>query len=453
MVNSKPIILFVFCFLALFSLPSEAKVSQEEAAKLGKELTPVGAEKAGNQEGTIPEWKGGITQAPSGYKPGDRHPDPFAADKKLFTISTANLEKYKTRLTPGQLALFKRYPGFKMNIYPTRRSASYPQYFYDATIANATRATLYKGGDSVENAVIGVPFPIPKNGLEAIWNHLLRHRGESYKHTDIQAPVTASGKFVPIRVNYEASLLYSQKGATLENLNNRIYLAKQEITSPARLAGRVTIIHEPINQIDEPRSAWLYNPGQRRVRRAPHIAYDNPASHTDGLRTSDQLDMFNGATDRYNWTLVGKREIYVPYNSYRLHQGDLRISDIVQVGHINTDYARYELHRVWVVEAKLKKGKKHLYPRRTMFIDEDSWSILISDIYDARGEIWRITEGHIINYYEVPTVWTTLGTFYDLQSGRYIVNGLDNQEKVQDFSKTFQRSNFSPSALRRKGRR
>ena len=223
--------------------------------------------------------------------------------------------------------------------------------------------------------------------------------------------------------------------------------------APARLAGQSILIHETINQVKEPRKAWTYNPGQRRVRRAPNVAYDNPGTASDGQRTSDQNDMFNGSPDRYDWTLVGRQEMYVPYNSYKLHSGDLSYDDIIRPGHINPDLLRYELHRVWVVDAKLKEGTSHIYARRTFYIDEDSWQILAMDQYDNRGEIWRVSEAHVINYYQVPLLWQTLEVHYDLQNGRYLAIGLNNQERPEMFNIEMDKRDFTPNALRRKGRR
>ena len=206
-----------------------------------------------------------------------------------------------------------------------------------------------------------------------------------------------------------------------------------------------------LDQIKEPRRAWVYNTGQRRVRRAPNVAYDNPGTAADGVRTSDQFDMFNGALDRYNWKLLGKREMYMPYNSYRLHSDKVKVKEILTPLHINQDYTRYELHRVWVVDATLKDGKRHLYSRRTFYVDEDSWQILAVDQYDGRGELWRISEGHCINYYEEPTFWTTLEVHTDLFSGRYLAIGLDNERKMYEFDIERSVSDYTPSALRRAG--
>ena len=432
-------------------LSATSAATSEEAARLKRDLTPLGAIRAGNRTGTIPPWTGGITKPPPNYRIGDHHPDPYPEEKPLFTISKKNLEQYKDRLSPGQVALLQIYASYKMKIYRSHRSASFPQRIYDATAVNATTAKLVAGGNGVTDTIMGIPFPIPKNGLEAIWNHILRYRGDTVRRFLSQATVTRNGSYVLMTFEDELDFLYSKPGTSLQELNNKILYFKARILSPARLAGIIQLVHEPLDQVKEPRMAWVYNPGQRRVRRAPHIAYDNPGSGSDGLRTMDQFDMFNGAPDRYDWKLVGKQELYVPYNSYDLHSDKLAYADIIRPLHINQDYARYELHRVWVVEANLKPNTRHIYARRTFYIDEDSWQTLIVDQYDTRGQLWRVSEGHVINFYDVPILWTTLETHYDLQSRRYIAIGLNNEDKMHDFNVRFPPSHFTPAAIRREG--
>ncbi len=432
---------------------SLAAVSADEVDRLGKDLTPVGAEKAGNADGTIPAWEGGITTPPAGYKAGDHHPDPYADDKVLFTITAANMDQYKDKLTAGHMEMLKVYDTFKLNIYPTHRSAASPQRIYDATKRSAATAELVNGGDGVTKTVNGIPFPIPKSGIEVLWNHLLRYRGDVASRKIAQAPMTRGGSYTLVKFEDEFNLIYSQEGMTEEKLKNRILLFKQEVTAPARLAGNVLLVHETLNQVKEPRAAWVYNPGQRRVRRAPNVAYDNPGTAADSLRTSDQFDMFNGAPDRYDWKLVGKKEIYIPYNSYKLHSDQLKYKDILSPLHLNPEHLRYELHRVWVVEATLREGARHIYKRRTLYVDEDSWQIMAADIYDNRDQLWRVSEGHSIEYYEVPTFWTTLEVHYDLQSGRYLALGLDNESTMYDYSILRNAKDYSPGALRRAGRR
>ena len=421
----------------------------QSAADLGKTLTPMGAIKAGNKDGTIPEWTGGLTKGPEGWQPGQPYPDPFKDDKPLFTITAQNMAQYADKLTEGNKALLQAYPDtYKMIVYPTRRTAGYPQRIYDETIANASRAKLAEGGNGVIGAKEGVPFPVPQSGVEAVWNHLLRYRGEEISRRVGQANPQTNGAYTMITLQESVKYLYQAPGGT--DSNTSLYFL-QEVVAPARLAGEILLVHETINQVVEPRSAWTYNPGQRRVRRAPNVGYDNPGTASDGLRTNDNFDMFSGAPDRYEWTLVGKKEMYVPYNSYKLHASGLSYDDMIKPRHINQDLARYELHRVWVVEGKLRQGTSHIYALRRFYIDEDSWQILVADHYDARGQMWRVAESHGVQYWEVPAYWSTLDALYDLQSGRYTALGFDNQEPPYNFNPGLTQADFSPDSLRRTG--
>ncbi|RDV26188.1 DUF1329 domain-containing protein [Alteromonas aestuariivivens] len=442
--------------LALGSAAANAKISPEEASKLGNELTPLGAEKAGNADGSIPAWTGGITTLPAGYQVGDHHPDPYPGDAVLFEITAKNYKEYTANLTEGQIKMFETYPDtFRMPVYQTRRSASNPQSVYEQTKINATRAELLDGGNGLKGAAIGIPFPIPQNGLEAIWNHILRYRGEAIQRYGGQAAVTSSGDYNVIGFDEQLLLQYSKADATPEQLeaDNILFMFKQKITEPARLAGTALLVHETVDQIKEPRKAWTYNTGQRRVRLAPNIAYDTPGTASDGLRTTDDFDMFNGSPNRYNWELKGKKELYVAYNNYALHSDNVKFADVLQPNHINPDLTRWEKHRVWVVEATLKEGFRHIYQKRVFFIDEDSWQIQVADMYDNRGELYRVGFAYGVNYYEVPTQWSTLDVYHDLNSRRYLAMGLDNEKTMYDFTIRPREVEFTPQALRREGMR
>ncbi|WP_088328485.1 DUF1329 domain-containing protein [Lacimicrobium sp. SS2-24] len=440
--------------LVLSSTLVQAKVSEAEAAKLGTELTPLGGEKSANADGSIPAWDGGITEPPAGYSVGDHHPDPYPDDKVLFEITAANMAEHASLLSEGQKKLFETYPStFRIPVYETRRSASAPEFVYEATKENATRAELVKGGNGIKNAAMGIPFPIPQNGLEAIWNHILRYRGEAIQRYGGQAAPTAAGDYNIIGFDDILMIKYSEQGVTPEKLveENVLMKFKQSITEPARLAGTALLVHETMDQVREPRQAWTYNTGQRRVRKAPNIAYDAPGTAADGLRTTDDFDMFNGAPDRYNWTLKGKQELYVPYNNYKLHSDKVSYSDVLKPGHINPDLTRYEKHRVWVVEANLKEEYRHIYQKRVFYIDEDSWQILVADMYDNRNELYRVAMAYAVNYYEVPALWSTLDVYHDLNSRRYLALGLDNETQMYDFTIEPQDGDFTPQALRRSG--
>jgi hypothetical protein len=454
--NMNKVTILSLAISMVLSTAAVAKVPASEAAKLSSELTPLGATRGANEDGSIPEWTGGITKPPAGYSVGQHHLDPFPDDKIEYIITASNVDKYKSLLTPGQIKLFETYPNtFKMNVYQTRRSASYPEHVYQAMRDNATRTELVEGGNGIKQAAVGVPFPIPKSGLEAIWNHTLRYRGESITREAGQAAPTASGGYTFIGLSETLLLPYNVKDASPKELEetNILFKFKQKVTEPARLAGTALLVHETMDQVKTPRQAWTYNTGQRRVRRAPNVAYDAPGTASDGLRTTDDFDMYNGAPNRYNWTLKGKQELLIPYNDYRLHSDKVKYAEILQPGHINPELVRYEKHRVWVVEANLKENTRHTYKKRVFYIDEDSWQVSVTDIYDNRDELYRVGMAHAINYYDVPTLWSTLDVFHDIQSRRYIAIGLDNETKMYDFSKKLNERDFTPAALRREGRR
>lgn len=444
--------------LCAFAGLADAAVSAQDAARLGAELTPLGGEKAGNAAGTIPAWTGGLKSAAEAgfpdYKSGQHHPDPFASEKPSFTITAQNMNQYAANLTEGHKAVLKAYPTYSMRVYPSHRTAAHPQRIYDATKQIATTANLAPGGNGVTGAVIGIPFPIPKQGAEIFWNHVLRYRTDTAQRSIGQAALTAGGEYTLVKFRDEFHVVYALPGAKEAELDNVILYFIQETVAPARLAGEILLVHETLDQAKENRRAWLYNPGQRRVRRAPNVAFDNPGTAADNQRTSDQFDMYNGSPERYDWKLVGKKEMYVPYNAYKLNSNQYKYKDILKPQHINPELARYELHRVWVVDSTLKSGTDHVYKRRTLYVDEDSWQILAVDCYDKRDQLWRVQEGHVINYYDVPTIWTTLEVVMDLQNRRYLALGLQNEEgRSYDFAVTRTVADYQPNALRSRGTR
>ncbi len=443
--------------LALYAGGALAAVAPQDIAKLGSSLTPFGAEKAGNAAGTIPEWTGGITQAPAGYKgKGQHHVDPFPGDQPLFTITKANLEQYKGNLTAGQIALFNSYPdSFQMPIYPSRRSGSAPQWVYDNSIKNAATARLVEGGNGFADAYGGIPFPIPQSGVEALWNHIVRYRGTYISRRSAEVAVQRNGAYSPVVSETEALFRYYDPQGAYADLNNILFYYLNFTKSPARLAGGAALVHETLDQVKEQRQAWVYSAGQRRVRRAPNLSYDTPIAASEGLRTADDTDMFNGAPDRYDWKLLGKKEIYIPYNNYKISSSDVKYSDLLQVGHVNPALTRNELHRVWVVEGTLKPGARHIYSKRTLYLDEDSWQAAVVDQYDGRNELWRVSIAYLKNYYDLPTTWSAMEVYHDLQGRRYHVQNLDSEEPatVDFFQKVPEDSQFTPSALRRRGTR
>jgi len=457
MKNEQSLLAITILGLTFVTGNAVAKVTAEQAMKLGQELTPVGAVQAGNNEGSIPEWTGGMTKPPADYK-GDGTPriDPFRKEKPLFIINASNYKQYSNKLTQGQHALLERYPDtFNMPIYKTHRTAAAPQWVYDKTRLNATRTELIAGGDGIVNAYGGYPFPIPKDGYEVIWNHLLRWVGQGDLKKYNSLTVYDNGKKTVGQGSLWETYPYFDKEGDLASFNGYFWNMLVQYTLPVRRKGEVILVRESVNTASSPRQAWQYIPGQRRVRRAPTIAFDTPSAQFAGQATYDDAFMFNGSPERYNWKLVGKQEKYISYNNNGLliaaEKGDKEINNISTVHHVNPDYSRWELHRVWVVEASLKEGKRHVYAKRTFFIDEDSWALVATDIYDGRGKLWRAGFANLLNAYDVPVTSIRAYWHTDLQNGAYSLNELDYEPTK--FYKGEADKFYTPSQVRKMSRR
>jgi len=445
----------LFSVLAFSLLASSvmAAVSPEEAAKLGTSLTPLGAEKAGNADGTIPEWTGGLKTDAAPLKNGHLT-NPFKDEQPKFVITAQNAEQYKDKLTAGQMAMFKRYPEtYKIRVFPTHRSVAVPDEIYEAAKKSALNTELVEGGNGLANFTDSryYAFPIPKNGLEVIWNHITRYHGGNVRRNIVQATPQTNGSYTMVHFEDEVAFPLGMTDLDPERAKNALLFFKQRVTAPSRLAGNVLLVHDSLDQVKEPRQAWIYNAGQRRVRRAPQVAYDGPGTASDGMRTTDNFDMFSGAPDRYDWKLIGKKELYIPYNSYEIASSDLKYDQIIKAGHVNQDLARYELHRVWEIEATLKSGERNIYAKRRFFVDEDSWTIVQSELYDGRGQLWRVGEAHSLQYYQHKVPAYAFEALYDIISGRYIAIGMSNEEKPHEVGYRASARDFTPAALRNAG--
>ncbi len=432
-----------------------AKVTSEEAAQLGKNLTPFGAEQAGNEDGTIPPWKGGITGPPSGvtHEKGDFYQNPFPDDKVLFTITSQNFDKYTDKLSEGLQHMFRKFSDFKIQVYPTRRTQAAPQTVYENTLQNATRVSLNESKLGYIGGCKGIPFPIPKEGAEVIWNHSVRWQGGSsirpYNHllvySDGNILIGAGAETWEIYPYYLPNISpetfngYAQKG---------IYL----YTFPERRRGEVIVSRDPVDQPAQKRQVWQYLPGQRRVRRAPSVGYDTPNPASGGISGYDEGYMFYGPIDKFDWKIIGKKEMYIPYNNYDF---DLAKRDeLFTANYPNPNLVRFELHRVWILEAAQKE--RHQYSRQVLFIDEDSWTICVADRYDSRGELWRWSYGTCSNFYDLPAVVQTHQANFDDTTNFYFVqftvNDLDKMWQCYKENK-FPDGTFEPSNCRKLGRR
>ena len=398
-----------------------AAVTAEDAKKLGTTLTPIGAEKAGNKAGTIPEYTGGLTTPPAGYKAGDGiRPNPFAAEKPLSSIDAKNMAQYEANLTEGAKALMKAYPSFRIDVYKTHRTVAFPKFVVDNTLANATRAKTANDGRSIQGAHAGFPFPIPQNGYEAMWNHLVRFNGQAYEAKYRNLNVDASGR--PTLATEGNSVQEYPFWDASKTAAETYWRLKLTYTGPARRAGEALLLVDPLDIGSKDRRAWSYLPGQRRVKVAPDLSHDTPNPGTAGGNTFDDIFIFNGSMERFDFKLVGKKEIYVPYNAYAaVYQS--KQDELVKPNHLNPDLVRWELHRVWVVEATLREGKRHVYSKRVFYLDEDSWAALASDEYDARGQLYRAGFAYMAPSYDLPAPYTDMFSHYDLAARIYSLTG------------------------------
>lgn len=429
-----------------------AAITAAEAERLGKDLTPLGAEKAGNADGAIPAWEGGLTTPFAGWPNDDNYrPNPYADDKAQFTITAQNMDQYADKLPEAAKAMFKAYPEtFKMNVYPTRRTAGYPQWYYDNIKKSATTAKLVKDGNAVEGVWAAIPFPIPQNGQEAIWNHMLRFQGVNRDAVMRENIVYSNGSRWNLFSDTQIHFPYYDKAIAQEEADNVLFKFALTVKEPARNAGEGQLAYDSLDPVAEPRKAWLYDPGERRVRRAPNLAFDTPERP---LNVVDDYDIFSGSPERYDWKLVGKKEMYVPYNNNEINSPRRKMEETTPPEFFPADVLRYELHRVWVVEATVKADKRHVYAKRVFYIDEDSWSILASDKYDGNGNLWRIAFAYPTSAPEVPLFGGGSYVHVDLKKNGYYhasntleTKGWELQGESPDTKY------FTPSAMRRRGR-
>lgn len=426
-----------------------AGLSAEEAARLKSELTPFGAEKAGNKDGTIPAWTGGYTTPIPGFQNGGKRPDPFAGEKPLLSISAKNMDQYGDKLTEGVKAMLKKYPeSYRVDVYKTHRTAAAPQWVYDNTMKNAARAKIR--GAALEGAYGGIPFPIPKTGAEAMWNHVLRWRGEAW-HVDIRGmQTTADGKHVPtVFSSGDFQMPYYFKNGSLENFKGEHWMIRMLNYGPPIRTGEAITGRQSLDP--DKTQVWVYFTGQRRVRKLPNGCCDTPTPASAGISMFDQTDVFDGRMDRFDWKILGKKEMYIPYNTNRSFQR--KASDVLLPHHLNPDDLRWELHRVWVIEAAVAPGKRHQSPKRRYYLDEDTWTAVLADHWDANGQLWQMGFAGPIVMPDIPaTASPQVFGFYDLISGAWYYDSLLNDAKEQfKIMSPYQDTVFTPDAMAGEG--
>ncbi len=451
---------FLSCLYICISVFCFAEIEKSQSTRLGTELTPMGANPAANAEGTIPEWTGKIRGVPPGMEyagSGTPYPDPFAGEAKLFSINKGNAEKYKHQLSAGMLALLNKFPdSFRMDIYPSHRDFRYHEQMESRTLWNVGNAKLVNGIDGLQNMTGGAPFPIPENGAQVIWNARINQPTPVADSLVDSLAVYADGKYTRhrARILFESPYAYESHpvGMVAEEIGPIAGYIFAETLEPARKKGEMAVIHEPLDQVKNKRKAWVYLPGAKRVKLVPDAGYDTPIG-PGGLMTADDSLGFNGAMDRYDWKLIGKQEMFIPYHAYRFDEPGLAYEKLLPSRHMNPDYMRYELHRVWVVEATLKEGMRHVYSKRRFYIDEDNWLIVAAEAYDGHGELWRIGFQNTLYDFFLQGYVTRSHLQFDLQANAYVALGITNQTRPTNYAMEIKGEKFYSSKTLRKNAR
>jgi hypothetical protein len=401
---------------------------------------------AGNKDGTIPPYTGGLTKPPANFVSGSGiRPDPFAAEKPLFSINAQNMAQYADKLTEGTKALMKRFSTFRIDVYKTHRTVAFPEFILKGTAKNAVTASTYNGGLSFKNAHNGIPFPIPKNGYEAMWNHLVRFMGRALELRQRCYIVDANGKLL-LTADLEQYMEFPYYDEDLTRDDATYYFKLRNVFhAPARHAGEAFLVLDPIAMYEKGRIAYQYLPGQRRVKLAPEVAFDTPNTATSGVSVYDEAYGFNGSMERYEWTLIGKKEIYIPYNAYKAMY--MSGEELFGPKHLNPDLVRWELHRVWVVEAKLRPGKRHCYYKRHFYLDEDSWASMTSEAYDAHGNLFKANFNFEVPSYDMPAPYSDTQLSHNMVSSAYCVENIPLKYGFQRLGKVARSSSWSPSAI------
>jgi hypothetical protein len=417
----------VACTLAIGSYSCQAAVSADEAKEVGSTLTPVGAIKAGNADGTIPAWTGGVATPPAGYTPklaAGAYIDPFKADNPILRIDSKNMAQYADKLSAGTKELLKRNPDYYVDIYPTRRSAAYPDAVYAATKRNATECKTLQNGIALDTACRGgMPFPIPKTGYEVMWNLVTAYVAPARAHNARSYVVDAGGHpYVANELDsYTEKPFYLSEGRSDAQKYNQLYILT---LSPPRSRGSMLGYSDYLDPIKHPRQAWQFDPGQRRVKMAPTFSYDTPSAETGGTTLFDEAFLFNGEMDRFDFKLIGKKEMYIPYNNYKLAMQCVGENQALKAHTLDPACERWELHRVWVVEATLKSGMRHAYSKRVFYVDEDAPATGMEDTYDSGGNLYKALYTYVFQVYDASTPYAAIFSVFDFAKGNYSLQSI-----------------------------
>jgi hypothetical protein len=424
------------------------------ASLLTTTLTPLGAERAANADGSIPAWTGGLTTLPPGIQPNQAVPELFPDEQPIVVIDASNMAQHTDRLSEGVMAMMTKY-GYQIKVYPTHRTAAAPQYFYDNTRQNLSTAQLNTGGGRLgfSGAYGGIPFPIPDTsdplaaGAQIIWNNNTSWNGYAYSVAE-QDWAVSNGRPIMCAslLNHYQNPYFDPKGS-LAGYNGKLIVEYDAYTGPADLVGQALLVWQFTDPIEHPQAVWELLNGQGRVRRAPEVSFDTPSTQVNGIAGYDEFFGFNGSLERYDWKYVGKKEMYIPYNNNKLSNGPAAPAHLAHF--LDPDLVRWELHRCWVVEATLHPGERNVLSRRMFYVDEDTWAIGVGDAWDANNNLFKVNIRFNYCRPDLPGTVYSVDAVNNLQTGDYCTTGglWNQQADPMQFVTGFPIAQFDPTNM------
>jgi hypothetical protein len=401
-----------------------------DASLLKTTLTPFGAERAASADGSIPAWTGGVTTLPSGVSPGDYVPDLFPGEQPVLVIDASNVAQYADRLSEGVQVMLSKY-GFKINVFPTHRTAAAPQYVYDNTAKNVATAQLSgdNGRYGFTGAYGGIAFPIPDTsdpaaaGAQIMWNYVASNwRGYAFYIYQQNWVISDGNRTLSTDGKYSELYKYYNPNGSLQDFDGIIYKLREDYTGPSNLVGQALVVWSYTEPYQHPQQAWELLNGQGRVRRAPEVSFDTPSTQNDGICNYDEIYAFNGSLERYDWKFLGKKEMYIPYNNNKLFGVPAETALLEHF--VDPGLVRWELHRCWVVEATLHPGERNVDARRQFYLDEDTWTIGLADMWDGNGNLYKTEIVYNNCRPELPGTIFSGSSIHNLQTDDYTASSI-----------------------------
>jgi hypothetical protein len=425
-----------FGLLASSSLASAtlARSAQAQSAPpdpnlLKTTLTPFGGERAGNADGSIPAWTGGLVSAPLPPN-ADVKVHLFEDEQPLYTVDASNMAQYTDFLTPATQYQIQKF-GMTVPVYQTHRTAAAPQYVYDNTAKNVLTAKLDPRGGRLgfTGAYGGLPFPIIDTsdpltgGAQLIWNHLTCWFDYSDFSTFSPGSVVINGQLILVGATASHTIYpYYDPNGSLETYDGYFSKGHYYYKAPSAVVGQEDLVWHSTNVNINPDIVWTVLNGQGRVRKAPNQAFDAPNPDSNGIASLDESSCFYGNPSQYDWTYIEKKEMLVPYNCNK--QVFSTLQEMCGPHFIKPEFMRWEKHRVWVFEGNLHPGIQNVDIRRRFYADEDTGLILLGEGYDGNNFMWK---GYMICNWCVPSVPGTIEgqtIVYQLQTGDWVINGV-----------------------------